>query len=359
MGTVCCPETCGVCDGSGCSRIPETTADDCCASNIIDSGMYCGPGVEAPCTLLINTTSAPSVTTAAVSFHPVIHTGSPFTPIPITGSGTTGPTAVTMSPEGGGDSLAIPLVVVVGGVGGALVIAIFIATVVWYGRRQRRSAGDYESKTLPTTGVTFLFTSCNTSPVMRTPANSRGKSFDAAVLPPAPGASSSVVKVPRIVEEIMDRRTSVVRVGRGRKRDAKEEDAGSLNEEKRAEPLYEQGKTLWGPGSQDPQMPSPTSLLEEGSSETGAAVEDASIKKHALMDALQVVVGSAHAVASRTSFPLVAEIAGFLGMLAKLSKDADDNVSGMPKTIQWCRSMLDILDRSHLRYEVGSNCLIL
>ncbi|CAN0372924.1 unnamed protein product [Ascophyllum nodosum] len=101
LGTVCCPETCGVCDGSDCSSIHGTTADDCCASNIIDSGMYCGDGVEAPCTLLINTTSAPSVTAAADSFTPSIHSSTPFTPIPITGLGTTGPTAVTMSPGRG------------------------------------------------------------------------------------------------------------------------------------------------------------------------------------------------------------------------------------------------------------------
>ena len=348
-----------MCDGSGCSNILGTTADDCCASNIIDSGMYCGHGVEAPCTILINTTSAPSATAATVSSHPLTHTRTPFTPIPITGSGTSGPTGVTISPGGGGSSLAIPLVDVFGGVGGGLVIATLIATVVLYGRRQRGSAGDYGSKTFPTTRVTILSTSCNTSPVMRAPVDGSRISFDEFVLPSAPGASSSVVKVPRIVEEIVDRRQSVVRVGREPKRDAKEEEAGSVNEEKRAELLYEQGKTLWRPEIQDPQTPSPTSLLEEGSSETGAAVEDASIKRHALMDALQVVVGSAHAVASRTSVPLVAEIAGFLGMLAKLSKDADDNVSGMPKTIQWCRSMLDILDRSHLRYEVGIDCLIL
>ena len=223
----------------------------------------------------------------------------------------------------------IPLVNV-GGVGGALVIASLIAAVMWYGQQQRRSAGDYESKTLPTTRLTIPSTT-------------------------APGASSSVVKVPRIVKEIMGRRTSVAKVGRARKRDGKEEEAGSVNEEKRAELLHERGKAPWRLGIQDPQKPSTPLLLDGGSSETDAAVEDASIKKHALMDALQVVVGSAHAVASRTSVPLVAEIAGFLGMLAKLSKDADDNVSGMPKTIQWCRSMLEILDRSHLRYEVGSN----
>ena len=107
----------------------------------------------------------------------------------------------------------------VGGVGGALVIAILIAAVVWYVRQQRRSAGDYESKTLPTTRPTIPSTT-------------------------APGASSSVVKVPRIVEAIMGRRTSVVKVERERKRDAKEEEeAGSVNEKKRAELLHERGKT--------------------------------------------------------------------------------------------------------------------
>ena len=57
-GTVFCPETCGVCGGTGCGSILGTKVDDCCASNIIVSGVYYTEGKEAPCTLVNNTNTA-------------------------------------------------------------------------------------------------------------------------------------------------------------------------------------------------------------------------------------------------------------------------------------------------------------
>lgn len=68
-----------------------------------------------------------------------------------------------------------------------------------------------------------------------------------------------------------------------------------------------------------------------------------------IMDAFRLVVDSAQAVAERSSLPLVAEIANFIGVLANLSKDFGDNQESMPKTIRWCSSMLEILDSSNLR----------
>ena len=228
-------------------------------------------------------------------------------------------------------------------------IVFLITAAGWKGRCQRRSAGDCESDILPTAGTNVLSNSFKITPVPRAHADGSEISFDTAALPPAPSALSSGVKVSRKVEATMDGRPALVRVKRERKIDSKEEDVESVNE----------GKTFSETGIQGPRKPSTTPMLEGWSSETGAAFEDGSIENHVLMYALQVVVGFAHAVASRTSVPLVAEIAGFLGMLANLSKDTIDNVSGMPKTIQWCRSMLEVLDCSHLQNEVGNDCLML
>ena len=248
----------------------------------------------------------------------------------------------------------------IGGVAGALVIVFLIAVVWWKCRRQRQSAGDYEKhNTLPTTEAAILSTRFKTTPVPRAPADGSDISFVAPVLPPAPSVLSPGDRVSRKVEETLDGRTALISVRREREMDAKEEDVESVNEGKIEELLHERGNTFSQTRIQGPRKTSTSSLFERGSSETSAAVDDGSVKNHALMDVLEVVLGSAHAVASRTSVPLVAEIAGFLGMLAKLSKDVDDNVSGMPKTVQWCRSMLEILDRSHLRNEVGNDYLTL
>ena len=246
-----------------------------------------------------------------------------------------------------------------GGIAVALVIVFLIAAAGWKGRCQRRSAGDYESNILPTAGTNVLSNSFKITPVPRAHADGSEISFDTAALPPAPSALSSGVKVSRKVEATMDGRPALVRVKRERKIDSKEEDVESVNEGKTAELLHGRENTFSQTEIQGPRKPSTTPLLEGWSSETAAAFEDGSTENHVLMDALQVMVGSAHAVASRTSVPLVAEIAGFLGMLANLSKDVVDNVSGIPKTIQWCRSMLEILDCSHLQNEVGNDYLIM
>ena len=79
MGTVCCPEACGVCGGSGCGNIPGTTTDDCCASTIADSGVYCVDGVKAPCILGNDTnTAAPTVTALPFSSPIPIDSGSEY-----------------------------------------------------------------------------------------------------------------------------------------------------------------------------------------------------------------------------------------------------------------------------------------
>ena len=287
-----------------------------------------------------------------------------FTPLHhyrlLDGPGTPNPTDLPISPEGGRDPSEVPVVSVIGGVAGALVIAFLIAAVWWKCRRQRQSAGDYEkNNSLPTTGEAILSTCFKTTPVPRAPVNCSEISSDAPVLPSAPSVLSPGVKVSRKVEKTLDGQTALVSVRRERKMDAKEEDVESANEGNIAELLHERGNTFSQTRIQGPRKTSTSSLRKRWSSKISAAVDDESAKNHALMDALEVVLGSAHAVASRTSVPLVAEIAGFLGMLAKLSKDVDDNVSGMPKTVQWCRSMLEILEGSHLRNEVGNDCLTL
>lgn len=47
---VCCPLECGeFCGGDGCGTIPGVDASQCCAAAIMDSGVICGEGVDAPC----------------------------------------------------------------------------------------------------------------------------------------------------------------------------------------------------------------------------------------------------------------------------------------------------------------------
>ncbi|CAM9224565.1 unnamed protein product [Choristocarpus tenellus] len=46
---VCCPAECGECGGEGCGRIPGTTANECCASNIMMARVLCSESGEAPC----------------------------------------------------------------------------------------------------------------------------------------------------------------------------------------------------------------------------------------------------------------------------------------------------------------------
>ncbi|CAN0227801.1 unnamed protein product [Scytosiphon promiscuus] len=48
---VCCPLECGdFCGGDGCGTIPGVDASQCCAAAIMESGIVCGEGVDAPCT---------------------------------------------------------------------------------------------------------------------------------------------------------------------------------------------------------------------------------------------------------------------------------------------------------------------
>ena len=75
MGTVCCPEWCEFCGGTGCASIPGAEEGDCCASSIVDSGVYCVEGEEAPC-ILVNDTNTPAPTVTALPFS---------SPIPIDG----------------------------------------------------------------------------------------------------------------------------------------------------------------------------------------------------------------------------------------------------------------------------------
>lgn len=55
--TVCCAEGCdGVCGGLGCDEVPFTNgATDCCSATILDSGVSCDDGVEAPCIMVDGT----------------------------------------------------------------------------------------------------------------------------------------------------------------------------------------------------------------------------------------------------------------------------------------------------------------
>lgn len=48
---VCCVEGCGVCGGVGCTpaNTSSLTAADCCASEIIESGVFCETSGAAPC----------------------------------------------------------------------------------------------------------------------------------------------------------------------------------------------------------------------------------------------------------------------------------------------------------------------
>ena len=51
-GEVCCPIGCSQCTGKGCGSAGAAFglgADDCCGSNIKDSGVYCDDTNEAPC----------------------------------------------------------------------------------------------------------------------------------------------------------------------------------------------------------------------------------------------------------------------------------------------------------------------
>lgn len=53
-GKACCVAECGVCGGSGCSTVAATLglgADDCCATEIVDSGKACSETNEAPCSI--------------------------------------------------------------------------------------------------------------------------------------------------------------------------------------------------------------------------------------------------------------------------------------------------------------------
>ncbi|CAN0156538.1 unnamed protein product [Scytosiphon promiscuus] len=98
-----------------------------------------------------------------------------------------------------------------------------------------------------------------------------------------------------------------------------------------------------GPALTSPTGPAPTSKHERGS--TG---QRRSGRRAAVQDALRLVVDSAQAIAERSSMPFVAEIAGFLAVLANLSRDFGDNEQSMPKTIRWCGSMLEILRESNI-----------
>lgn len=89
--------------------------------------------------------------------------------------------------------------------------------------------------------------------------------------------------------------------------------------------------------------PALTSRHEAGAPEEGHMGRRAAVK-----DALRLVVDSAQVIAERSSMPFVAEIAGFLSVLANLSLDFGDNEQSMPKTIRWCGSMLEMLQESNI-----------
>lgn len=49
-GAACCEEKCGLCGGFGCGNVSGTAGESsCCSSTIIESGVGCDYGVEAPC----------------------------------------------------------------------------------------------------------------------------------------------------------------------------------------------------------------------------------------------------------------------------------------------------------------------
>ena len=73
----------------------------------------------------------------------------------------------------------------------------------------------------------------------------------------------------------------------------------------------------------------------------------------AVKDALGFLVGAARDLAGSSSIPFVPEIATLLSMLAGLCSDLDDNGKSMPKTVRWCESMLNILDKSNLHNVVN------
>lgn len=49
---MCCVAECGICGGDGCRKRAEAaflTPEDCCATNIEASGVYCDDSQSAPC----------------------------------------------------------------------------------------------------------------------------------------------------------------------------------------------------------------------------------------------------------------------------------------------------------------------
>lgn len=50
---VCCTEACGTCGGPGCTpaNTSSLTAADCCATEIVDAGVFCTDSGVAPCIL--------------------------------------------------------------------------------------------------------------------------------------------------------------------------------------------------------------------------------------------------------------------------------------------------------------------
>ncbi|CAM9361846.1 unnamed protein product [Ascophyllum nodosum] len=81
-GNVCCAEACnGVCGGEGCGSILGTEgSSDCCSAIILEGGVFCVDGVDAPCIMVNGTfTPAPSFTTAMPTITPreVMFTAAP------------------------------------------------------------------------------------------------------------------------------------------------------------------------------------------------------------------------------------------------------------------------------------------
>ncbi|CAM9402588.1 unnamed protein product [Laminaria digitata] len=97
-GTVCCAEACdGVCGGVGCGGIPFTNgASDCCSQTILQSGVACTDGVEAPC-VMVNGTYTESPTAAPLPETTIAPTagsrGGTFSMAPTVFGQTAAPTA--------------------------------------------------------------------------------------------------------------------------------------------------------------------------------------------------------------------------------------------------------------------------
>lgn len=132
-GTVCCAKVCDFCGGSGCGFNASGTADDCCESNIIASGVHCDDGNEAPCILSIDSTSTNPTSTP---------TTAPSTPLPLNAPGgeiLTFPPTLNPSVSEVEDSISNEsIAAIAGGVVGVVLILVLTVTIVRLTRRHRQ-----------------------------------------------------------------------------------------------------------------------------------------------------------------------------------------------------------------------------